>query len=103
MIELQQAEPDPIETAIVQWCRKADLYRDGELVRQGVNLLGSNEPVAKAWAALIAAHLAAGDHTVEALAKFLLSQDAAGHVRVYSSAPIIAEGLLVMLTERNLL
>ncbi|OXR46649.1 hypothetical protein B7C42_01623 [Nocardia cerradoensis] len=103
MIELQQAEPDPIETAIVQWCRKADLYRDGELVRQGVNLLGSNEPVAKAWAKLVAGHLATGDHTRDGLAKFLLSRDASGHVRAYSSAPIIAEGLLAMLTERNLL
>lgn len=104
MIELNPTEPDPIEAAIVAWCRKADLYRDGEIVRARVNLLGSNEPVAKQWARAISAHLATGaGHTVETLTAFLLTPEASGHVRAWSSAPIIAEGLLTMLTERNLL
>ncbi|KZM70772.1 hypothetical protein [Nocardia terpenica] len=104
MIGIQVPEPDPIEATIVAWCRRANLYRDGALVREGVNLLGSNELAAKAWAKAVANHLAAdGEHDHESLATFLLTQQAAQHVRAYSSAPLIAEGLLVMLTERGLL
>jgi hypothetical protein len=103
MIELQVSEPDPIETALIEWFRAADLYRDGVLVHKGVNLLGSNEGVAKVWAKKIANSLAAGALDIESLTAFLLSRDSAQHVRAYSSAPIIAEGILLMLHGKGLL
>lgn len=95
-------EAHPVETAIVEWVRSADLYRDGELVRSGLNLLGSNEIAAKAWAKTIVARL---DSPVdrESLAAFLLTKEASQHVRMYSQAQPIAEGLLHMLETKGLL
>lgn len=103
MIELPQNEPDPIEAAIVEWTKSADLYRNGVLVRPGVNLLGSADHIAKRWAKVLAAHLRDGDHDRESLARFLNSQAAGEHVRANSSAPMIAEGLLLMLERKGLL
>lgn len=102
MIELQVPEENPIEKALIEWFRDADLYRDGVLVHKGVNLLGSNEVAARLYAKAIRGHLAAGTD-LDKLTKFLLSREAAQHVRAYSSAPMIAEGILTMLTERRLL
>ena len=103
MIELQTPEPDPIETAIVEWTKSADLYRDGELVRPGVNLLGGAEHIAKRWAKVLAPQLRDGNHDRDSLARILNSKAAGEHVRANSSAPMIAEGLLVMLTGKGLL
>ncbi|MFE3229319.1 hypothetical protein [Nocardia sp. NPDC059228] len=102
MIEFRIPEPDPIEAAVVEWVKSADLYRDGELVREGVNLLGSNEVAAKAWGSVLASRLREPIDR-DGLAEFLLSREAAQHVRAYSSAPLIAEGILVMLKTKGLL
>lgn len=102
MIELQIDDPDPIETALLEWFPAADLYRAGTLVHKGVNLLGSNEVVGKRWAKVLAGRLADGTPTVEELAAFLRTREASQHVRAYSQAPVIAEGILTMLTERGL-
>ncbi|GAB3211306.1 hypothetical protein [Nocardia tengchongensis] len=102
MIEFHIPEADPIEAAVIEWVAAADLYRDGELVREGVNLLGSNEIAAKAWARVLAGRLREPIDR-DGLAEFLLTREAAQHVRAYSSAPIIAEGILVMLTSKGLL
>ncbi|MEV6258057.1 hypothetical protein AB0L97_32860 [Nocardia sp. NPDC051911] len=103
MIELQLPEKDPVEQALLDWFPKADLYRDGELVHRGVNLLGGSAVAAAAYAKAITAHLAAAGPDIAALGKFLLSKDAARHVRANSSAPLIAESIITMLTERGLL
>lgn len=95
-------EPDPIEAAVVEWVKSADLYRHGELVREGVNLLGSNEMAAKAWAKVLAPRLHEPIDR-DGLAEFLRSHQAAEHVRTYSHASIIAEGILVMLDRKGLL
>ncbi|MEU6582833.1 hypothetical protein [Nocardia sp. NPDC046763] len=102
MIEFRIPEPDPIEAAVIEWVQAADLYRDGELVREGVNLLGSNEAAAKAWGSALAGRLREPIDR-EGLTEFLLSREAAQHVRAYSSAPAIAEGILVMLKSKGLL
>ncbi|MFD6357924.1 hypothetical protein [Nocardia tengchongensis] len=101
-IEFQIPEADPIEAAVIEWVGSADLYRDGELVREGVNLLGSNEVAAKVWARVLASRLREPIDR-DGLAAFLLTRAAAQHVRAYSSAPIIAEGILVMLKTKGLL
>ena len=103
MIEFQTPGPDPLEAAIVEWCKSADLYRNGVLVRPGVNLLGSAEHIAKRWAKILAPQLRDGNHDRESLARILNSKDAAQHVRANSSAPMIAEGLLIMLERKGLL
>lgn len=103
MIEVQTPEPDPIEAAIEDWCEHADLYRDGVKVQADINLLGSNKVIGKAWAKAIRNHLDAGDHSRDALAIFLVTTEASQYVRAWSQAPAIAEGLLVMLRERELL
>lgn len=103
MIELPQNEPDPIEAAIVEWTKSADLYRNGVLVRPGVNLLGSADHIAKRWAKILAPQLRDGNHDRASLARILNSKDAAQHVRANSSAPMIAEGLLIMLERKGLL
>ena len=95
--------PDPVETALVAWMGKADLYRDGQRTQTGINLVG-NETIAKPYAKLIAQHLTEHGADLETLTGFLRSPDGAGkHVRAYTWTPQIAEGILHMLTRKGLL
>lgn len=103
-LEIAASEPDPIETALLEWIASADLYQDGVLVRTGVNLLGGNEAASKSYAHSVAAHLAENGTDREELIRHLLDPErGAKSVRAYGLAPQIAEGILAMLDHRKLL
>ncbi|WP_063039688.1 hypothetical protein [Nocardia pseudovaccinii] len=104
MIEIRKPEPDPIETALLEWIPSADLYLDGERTHEGLNLLGGNEVTGKAWARIITKHLATNGYGLMALTAALLDpKGAAQHVRTYAFAPQVAEGILAMLDRKGLL
>jgi hypothetical protein len=101
-IMLKVAPPCPIETALIEWMRCADLSKEGQITHAGVNLVGSRENAAR-YAKLIADHIKTNGHDVQALTDHLLHPQGAGkHVKVYSFAAHVAEGAIEALRRKGL-
>jgi hypothetical protein len=98
-----QPQPDPMEAALVEWMRVAELRKDGQVTHTGVNLVG-NEANARKYARLIADHIKANGPDLAKLTDHLSGTTGAGaHVRAWNFAPHIAEGAIEALARKGLL
>ncbi|MFE3081816.1 hypothetical protein [Nocardia tengchongensis] len=102
-IRFRQEPPCPMEEALVEWMRSAELRKDGEVTHTGVNLVG-HETYARHYAKTIADHIKANGVDVEALTYHLQHPLKGGQkVRAYAFAPHIAEGAIEALTRKGLI
>lgn len=102
-IVFQKPQPDPMEEALVDWMRNAELRKDGQVTHTGINLVGRQE-YAQKYARLIADHIKAHGDDLGKLTDHLSGTTGAGaHVRVWQFAGHVAEGAIEHLRRQGLL
>lgn len=101
-VKFRKDPPCPMEEALVEWMRVAELRKDGEVTHTGVNLVG-HETYARHYARVIADHVKANGPDVQALADHLQHPLKGGKkVRSYGFAGHVAEGAIEALTRKGL-
>ncbi|WP_040853791.1 hypothetical protein [Nocardia niigatensis] len=102
-IRFRKEPPCPMEEALVEWMRCAELRKDGEVTHTGVNLVG-REDYARHYAKTIADHIKANGPDLAALTYHLQHPLKGGQkVRAYAHAGHIAEGAIEALTRKGLI
>lgn len=102
-IQFRKQPPDPMEEALVDWMRSAELRKNGEVTHTGINLVG-HETYARHYAKTIADHIKTNGPDLEALTYHLQHPLKGGQkVRSYAFAGHIAEGAIEALRLKGLL
>ncbi len=102
-VKFRKEPPDPMEEALVEWMRCAELRKNGKTTHTAVNLVG-HETYARHYAKTIAEHIKTNGPDLAALTYHLQHPLKGGQkVRSYTYAGHIAEGAIEHLTRKGLL
>jgi hypothetical protein len=102
-IRFRREPPDPMEEALVEWLRCAELRKNGQVTHTAVNVVG-HKVYARHYAKTIADHIKANGPNLAELTYHLQHPLRGGRkVRAYTFAGHIAEGAIEELHRKGLL